>query len=176
MPKTPVSGNGLHHGGAACPSLGLSDCGNPSQCRLRIPCNHPIVADELTRRISDRVNGSPTVLAESVKFTGDLVVPGALVLSGSVRGDGDIGGTLSIARGARWEGQVRAKTAVVAGELIGSLTVADRLELGAAAVIRGRISARSLAIARGAVIEGDILVTSGEPIVQFEEKRQSRIA
>jgi cytoskeletal protein CcmA (bactofilin family) len=62
---------------------------------------------------------------------------------------------------------------VVAGELVGSLTVADRLEVGAAAVIKGRISARSLAIARGAVIEGDILVTSGEPIVQFEEKRES---
>jgi cytoskeletal protein CcmA (bactofilin family) len=134
------------------------------------------VADELKRRISDRTNGSPTVLAEGATFTGDLVVPGALVLSGSVKGDGDIGGTLSIARGARWEGQVRARTAVVAGELVGSLTVSDRLEVGAAAVVRGRISARSLAIARGAVIEGDILVTSGEPIVQFEEKRESRIA
>ena len=55
------------------------------------------MADELKRRISDRVNGSPTVLAESVTFTGDLVVPGALVLSGSVKGDGEIGGTLSIA-------------------------------------------------------------------------------
>ena len=65
---------------------------------------------------------------------------------------------------------------MVAGELIGSLDVADRLEVGSAAVIRGRVSARSLAIARGAVIEGDILVTSGEPIVQFEEKRESRIA
>lgn len=134
------------------------------------------MVDELKRRLSDRTNGSPTVLAQGVTFTGDLVAPGALVLSGTVRGDGDIGGTLSIARGARWEGQVRARTAVVAGELIGSLIVTDRLEVGAAAVVRGRVTARSLAIARGAVIEGDILVTSGEPIVQFEEKRQSRIA
>lgn len=134
------------------------------------------MVDELKRRLADRTSGSPTVLAQGVTFTGDLVAPGALVLSGTVRGDGDIGGTLSIARGARWEGQVRARTAVVAGELIGSLIVTDRLEVGAAAVVRGRVTARSLAIARGAVIEGDILVTSGEPIVQFEEKRQSRIA
>jgi cytoskeletal protein CcmA (bactofilin family) len=139
-------------------------------------CNYRVVADDPKRRISDRTNGSPTVLAEGAAFTGDIVVPGALVLSGTVKGDGDIGGTLSIARGARWEGQVRARTAVVAGELVGSLTVTDRLEVGAAAVIKGRVSARSLAIARGAVIEGDILVTSGEPIVQFEEKRESRIA
>jgi cytoskeletal protein CcmA (bactofilin family) len=136
-------------------------------------CNYRVVADDPKRRISDRTNGSPTVLAEGAAFTGDIVVPGALVLSGTVKGDGDIGGTLSIARGARWEGQVRARTAVVAGELVGSLTVTDRLEVGAAAVIKGRVSARSLAIARGAVIEGDILVTSGEPIVQFEEKREA---
>jgi cytoskeletal protein CcmA (bactofilin family) len=156
--------------------IDASAFGNPSQCERQVPCNYPAVADDLKRRISDRTNGSPTVLAEGATFTGDIVVPGALVLSGAVRGDGDIGGTLSIARGARWEGQVRARTAVVAGELIGSLTVADRLEIGAAAVVKGRISARSLAIARGAVIEGDILVTSGEPIIQFEEKRESRIA
>jgi cytoskeletal protein CcmA (bactofilin family) len=49
--------------------------------------------------------------------------------------------------------------------------VSDRLEVGSAAVIKGRLTAKSLAIARGAVIEGDIQVTSGEPIVQFEEKR-----
>jgi cytoskeletal protein CcmA (bactofilin family) len=150
--------------------------GNPSQCPRNMSCNYRVVADELKRRISDRSNGSPTVLAEGATFTGDFVVPGALVLSGTVKGDGDVGGTLSIARGARWEGQVRARTAVVAGELVGTLDVTDRLEVGAAAVIKGRISARSLAIARGAVIEGDILVTSGEPIVQFEEKRESRIA
>ncbi len=49
------------------------------------------------------------------------------------------------------EGQVRARAAVVAGELIGALTVEDRLEVGAAAVIKGRVTARTLAIARGAV-------------------------
>jgi cytoskeletal protein CcmA (bactofilin family) len=38
-------------------------------------------------------------------------------------------------------------------------------------VIRGRVSARSIAMARGATIDGDVIVTSGEPIVQFEEKR-----
>ncbi|MEO8306451.1 MAG: polymer-forming cytoskeletal protein [Pseudomonadota bacterium] len=158
------------------PQHDASGFGNPSQCARQVPCNHrPVVAD-LKRRISDRTNGSPTVLAEGATFTGDLIVPGALVLSGTVKGDGDIGGTLSIARGARWEGQVRARSAVVAGELIGSLTIADRLEVGAAAVLKGRVSARILAIARGAVIEGDILVTSGEPIIEFEEKREPALA
>ena len=46
-----------------------------------------------------------------------------------------------------------------------------RLEIGASAVITGRVTARSLAIANGAIIESDVTVTSGAPVVRFEEKR-----
>jgi cytoskeletal protein CcmA (bactofilin family) len=129
------------------------------------------MSDVPTRRISDHRNGPPTVIGTGVIFRGDIVAPGDLMLSGSIQGDGDIGGMLSIARGAQWQGQVRSRAAVIAGQLIGSIAVTGRLEVGAAAVIKGQVSAKSLAIARGAVIEGDMLVTSGEPIVQFEEKR-----
>jgi cytoskeletal protein CcmA (bactofilin family) len=125
------------------------------------------------RRFGDRGNGPPTVIGEGVQMQGDIRAPGAVMLCGSLRGDGDIGSTLSIAKGALWEGTVKAADAVVAGNLTGTLTVEGKLEVGAQAVIRGRISAKSLAIARGAVIEGDILVTSGAPIVQFEEKREA---
>jgi cytoskeletal protein CcmA (bactofilin family) len=38
-------------------------------------------------------------------------------------------------------------------------------------VIRGRVTARTVAIARGAIVDGDIEVTSGEPVLEFEEKR-----
>jgi cytoskeletal protein CcmA (bactofilin family) len=41
-------------------------------------------------------------------------------------------------------------------------------------VIRGRVSARTIAIARGAIVDGEIEVTSGEPIVEFEERRTVR--
>jgi cytoskeletal protein CcmA (bactofilin family) len=129
------------------------------------------MSDTPNRRITDRSNGPPTVIGAGVTFRGDIIAPGAVMLSGGVHGDGDVGGMLSIARDAHWEGQVRARSAVIAGKLTGSIMVADRLEVGSAAVIKGQVSAKSLAIARGAVIEGDIMVTSGEPIVQFEEKR-----
>ena len=129
------------------------------------------MSDAPHRRISDRSNGPPTVIGAGVSFRGDIIAPGAVMLSGSVQGDGDVGGMLSIAREAHWEGQVRARSAVIAGKLTGSIMVEDRLEVGAAAVIKGHVRAKSLAIARGAVIEGDMQVTSGEPIVQFEEKR-----
>ncbi len=96
------------------------------------------------------------------------------MLSGTVRGDGEIGGTLSIGRDALWEGKVRASAGVIAGTLTGSIEVSGALEVGQTAHIKGEITARTVAIARGATIEGEIQVTSGENIVRFEEKRGSR--
>jgi len=125
------------------------------------------------RRVSDRGSGPPTVVAPGVSFRGDIIAPGAMVLSGTVRGDGDIGGTLSIARDALWEGKIKAGSAVIAGTLVGSIEVSGALEVGQTAIIRGQVTASSLAIAQGAVIEGEMQVTSGDPIVRFEEKRGS---
>ena len=72
---------------------------------------------------------------------------------------------------SEWEGEIRAARAVIAGKIVGALSVEDKLEISATAVIRGRVSARSIAIAKGAVIDGELVVTSGQPIVSFEEKR-----
>lgn len=123
------------------------------------------------RRVADRSGGPPTVIGPGASLRGDMIVPGSVVLSGTVRGDGDIGGTLSIARDALWEGKVRAASAVIAGSLVGSIEVSGALEVGQTARITGQVTARSLAIAEGAVIEGEMQVTSGDPIVRFEEKR-----
>ncbi|HTY49328.1 MAG TPA: polymer-forming cytoskeletal protein [Steroidobacteraceae bacterium] len=127
--------------------------------------------DSPRRRLLDQFASTPTYIAEGCRITGDVEAPGALVVGGSVRGDGDVKGPLNMASGASWEGQVRAQRAVIAGRINGSLSVVDKLEIGATAVIRGRVSARSVAIAKGAVIEGEVTVTSGEAVLSFDEKR-----
>jgi cytoskeletal protein CcmA (bactofilin family) len=53
--------------------------------------------------------------------------------------------------------------------------VAEKLEIGATAVIRADVVARSIAVAKGAVIEGQVTVTSGEAVIEFEEKRHRRV-
>lgn len=129
------------------------------------------MADLPRRRLLDRLGNTPTVLPEGATLVGDLIVPGSLLVSGTVRGDAQVKGSLQIARPGRWEGRIMAHSAVVAGTLTGELVVADKLEVGAQAVIRGRVTARIAAIARGAVIDGELDITSGEPAVEFEEKR-----
>ena len=123
------------------------------------------------RRLLDMVGAAPTFIAAGCRVTGDIETAGPVVVCGSVRGDGKIGAALSMARDSAWEGEIHAQHAVIAGSITGKLMVAGKLEIGSSAVLRADVVARSIAIAKGALVEGVMQVTSGKPIVNFEEKR-----
>lgn len=127
--------------------------------------------DKHNRRILDRTTGMLSLLAVGSRVTGDIETPGALMIGCHVRGDGNIGGELSVSAEAHWEGDVHAQSAVVAGRITGCIVVRKRIEIAASAVIRGRVIASSIAMARGATVEGEVTVTGEQPIVEFEEKR-----
>jgi cytoskeletal protein CcmA (bactofilin family) len=127
--------------------------------------------DKPNRRILDRLTGTLSLLASGSRVVGDIETPGALMIGCHVRGDGNIGGELSISAEAHWEGVVHAQSAVVAGRITGAIVVSKKIEIAASAVIRGRVVACSIAMARGATIEGEVTVTGNQPIIEFEEKR-----
>jgi cytoskeletal protein CcmA (bactofilin family) len=129
------------------------------------------MSEEPKRRLADRLGMSPTVISESTTVVGDIETHGPLMVSGHVRGNGKIGGTLSVSKSADWHGDITARQAVLAGKVTGRIHVEDKLEVSASAVICGEIIAKVLAIANGARIEGEVTVTSGKPILKFEEKR-----
>jgi cytoskeletal protein CcmA (bactofilin family) len=83
-------------------------------------------------------------------------------------------GALNMSTRSEWEGEIRARRAVIAGTIIGRLSVEDKLEIGSTAVIRADVSARSIAIAKGAVIHGEVIVTSGHSVLHFDEKRSQQ--
>lgn len=123
------------------------------------------------RRLLDRLGSTPTLIAQHTVLRGDIETQGALLVNGTVQGNGHIGGEVAISSGARWEGDVHAERAVIAGTVVGNLTVADKLEIGASARLRGRITGKRIAIALGAQIDGEIACTGSEPIIEFVEKR-----
>jgi cytoskeletal protein CcmA (bactofilin family) len=131
------------------------------------------MSDLPKRRLLDQFGTSPTYIAEGSRIQGDIDTRGPLVLSGTLEGNGRVGAGLSISVGARLLGDVQARSAVIAGEVIGNVTIEEKLEIGATAIIRGSIAAKSLAIANGAVIEGDIVVTGTQPVIKFDEKRRA---
>lgn len=130
------------------------------------------MSDNPRRRLADRVSGSPTFIGAGSALTGNLECGGDLVVAGSVNGDSTVRGSFTLSEGGRWEGRISAANAVVGGVVEGTLAVAEKLEIHATARLRGAVSARTIAVARGAVIEGDMSVTSGAPVVHYEEKRK----
>lgn len=118
-----------------------------------------------------RAGPSPTVIGADTVFIGNLRGKGQFVVSGEVHGDAELEGAFHLSVTGRWHGNVQAQQASIAGEIHGALIVADKLEIGYSAVIRGKVSARTIAIAKGAIVDGEIEVTSDADILRFEEKR-----
>lgn len=131
------------------------------------------MSDRPRRRLLDRMSDSPCLLTRGSRITGDVETTGAFMVNGDIIGDGRIEGELSIAATAHWQGDVHAHSALIAGRVTGNLLVADKVEIAASARIQGSVTARRIAMARGATIDGEVTVTGTEPIVQFEERRHS---
>jgi cytoskeletal protein CcmA (bactofilin family) len=128
----------------------------------------------LKRRLLDGLGEAPTFITEGSRLTGDVETAGSLVVCGTIRGDGQVGGALQLTVTAHWHGEVHARSAVIAGQVTGKLVIEEKVEIGSCAVIHADIVARSIAVARGAVIDGTMTVTSGEPVLHFDEKRKAR--
>jgi len=123
------------------------------------------------RRLLDRMGATPTLVAEHTTIRGELECRGPMMVNGHVEGNARIRGEIAIAGGATWTGNIEAEGAVIAGRLTGNITVVDKLELSATAVVDGEVTARRIAIARGAQVLGQIQCTGSEPVVEFEERR-----
>ena len=129
------------------------------------------MSDLPRRRLLDRLGSTPTLIAQHTVLRGDIETQGALLVNGTVQGNARVGGEIAISSGAHWEGNIRARRAVIAGEVSGDVSVDEKLEIGASARIRGRVAGQLIAIARGAQVEGEIICTGKEPVIEFEEKR-----
>lgn len=126
---------------------------------------------EPRRRFFELDSATPTVIGAESVVMGDIRGTGPFVVSGEVHGDGDLSGGLNLSVSGVWNGYVRAEQAIIAGKIVGGLAVKGKLEIGNTAVIRGKVSASTIAIAKGAIVDGEIEVTSDAPIIEFDEKR-----
>lgn len=144
---------------------------------MELPMSDPSAPGEAKagqpgRRFMDRHVGGPTLIGAGTEFRGDLICKGDLAVSGSVVGDADVQGSVTLADSAYWQGGLRAANAVLAGRIEGHVLVQEKLEIRKTARINGSVAAKIIAIAEGAVIEGDIQVLGNAPVVHFQEKRE----
>lgn len=127
---------------------------------------------KLKRRIQDSASGPTTYVAASTKIVGTITGKGAYVFCGTVEGDCDIDGPVTLAEGGQWRGMLKGTDIVVAGVVEGDVVAKQRVEILGSARVTGSLSGHSIAVAEGAIMEGEIKVTSGAAPTTFQEKRQ----
>jgi cytoskeletal protein CcmA (bactofilin family) len=97
-----------------------------------------------------------SLIAADLTIEGKIEGSGHVRIAGKFKGDVNVQGDLSLERGAKLNGGVRAKKVVVAGELEGNVESAVRVELLDTSVLIGDIKAGTLTVAAGAKIRGHI--------------------
>lgn len=122
-----------------------------------------------------------TLIAQGVEINGDLTFSSGMRIDGTVKGnlvgldaDGK-GATLFVLSGSgRVEGSVKCGNAVINGEILGDLDVAQVLELQSDAKVSGTIRYRQLQMEAGAQVQGQLVrleAAADNNIVEFAAEK-----
>lgn len=122
------------------------------------------------RRALDQVEFG-AVIGEQAIYRGDLTGESNYLVKGRVRGRCDITGHLVLWPGSHWTGDIAAAHVVIAGEVEGDVYASRKLELKSTARIRGNITSPVIAMAQGALYDGEIRPRPRHHLVRFSEKR-----
>lgn len=130
------------------------------------------------RRFFDATGASPeqrpsNIIGTGTWMRGTLTGSGHYLIRGCVEGSGEIEGSVVLMAGAVWKGNIAADNVIVAGELQGDVTVLDTLELTASAVIHGDLAGPTIAIAEGAVYQGQVRTAKRGQVKRFKERRDA---
>lgn len=106
--------------------------------------------------------GSYTILGEGTEFEGTLNVPHNVRVDGSFKGKIITSEDLTVGKTGNVNAEIKAKSAVVGGKIIGNLTVDTRVELEANSSLVGDLRAKDLVINEGAVFHGNCTMENGK--------------
>ena len=127
-----------------------------------------------SNKLGQSIEQFDTILGESLRVEGDLIVNQAIRINGFVNGnifqaDGATA-TVAIASGASVIGDIRAGQVIVSGRVKGNIFSTDRVEVLETADIEGDIVYKTIGIALGAKVTGQIgSIEKGEPKLVVEK-------
>ena len=108
------------------------------------------------RRTLDAVNGFTTSVGPDNIFKGSITGTGHSIILGQVEGDSDVEGTLVVGDSGVWVGNIFAENVVIAGRVEGNIVAKEKIDVVSSANIKGSLTSPFIAIAEGAVHEGEI--------------------
>lgn len=130
--------------------------------------------DSRRRRFRDRASGAPTLINEGCKISGVITGKGDYQVSGEIDGDCEVDGTVSLTRTGYWNGTINANHVIISGHVEGDIVAAGNVEVSNSARIMGTVTGEAIAVAEGAVVEGQMKTTGKAEPIGFTEKRGSR--
>lgn len=131
------------------------------------------MSDTPKRRLLDRSSNSTTIVSEGTTFEGVLSGKGDFLISGRVNGNCDVGGSVTLTPEGSWDGTIRAANVIVRGTVEGDIVAEQRIELGRGARVTGTVTASEIAVAEGAIVDGEMHTTAKDGPITFSAKRAS---
>jgi cytoskeletal protein CcmA (bactofilin family) len=138
--------------------------GTPTPRETPMSAN-PQNTEALRRPQAPRGDLKESLISADLTIEGKIEGSGHVRIAGSFKGDVNVQGNLTIESGARVNGQVRASTVIVAGELHGNIEAAARVELLETGMVVGDVKAGSLTVAAGSRMRGQVEFGWGEKSV-----------
>ncbi|KGQ18452.1 BMFP domain containing protein [Lysobacter dokdonensis DS-58] len=99
---------------------------------------------------------SESIIAADLTIEGKIHGTGHVRIAGQFKGDVNVEGDLTIEKGAKLTGGVKAQKIIIAGELDGNVESAQRVELLESGVLNGDLKATSFTVAAGSRMRGSV--------------------
>lgn len=119
----------------------------------------PEAGDARDREVSGRAKereSTESLISADLTIEGKIEGAGHVRLVGKFKGDVQVKGDFTIEPGAKVTGSVRAGTVIIGGELEGNIDAASNVELLETGVMNGDLKARSLTVAAGSRMRGQV--------------------
>jgi cytoskeletal protein CcmA (bactofilin family) len=140
----------------------------PPETRIEPPHSAPVmppaspVTATTTRRVEEAPmsitapKGSESILSAGLTIEGKIEGNGNIRVAGRFKGNVNVKGELTIEPGASIDGEVKADTVLVGGEVRGHLIANSRVEFKESGTLIGDLKAGSLTVAAGSKMRGKV--------------------
>lgn len=118
------------------------------------------------RKNEGEIQGGETIIAPGVRVEGDFTSQGFVLIDGEVIGSVKTESDLDVGERAKISADVTAANAHVLGMIKGNIIVGEKLEVASTAHIVGDITAKTLVVEQGAIINGRISMGEGAAVAE----------
>ncbi len=117
----------------------------------------------------DNIKDAETIIGPSVKVKGNFQGKGNIIVDGQLEGSLKTSSNLLIGEKANLSASIEAVEASINGTVTGNIHIKKFLALGKTAKIRGDIVCSEISIARGAHINGKLIISSDQEVKNTKE-------